>query len=71
MESYFAKLNYKRMLYHRGTVQLCSGDFVVCNGDNTEQTSHRVCRVNSYGDVVDSYEGLGSLATNTPSHNGR
>jgi len=50
------------------TVQLCSGDFVVCHGDNTEQTSHRVCRVNSDGDVVGSYEGSGSQAMNTPSH---
>jgi len=53
------------------TVQLWNGDFVVCHGDNTDQTLHRVCLVNSdgdFGDVFKSYEGLGGQAMNTPSH---
>jgi len=54
----------------RHTIQLSSGEFVVCHGDVTVPV-HRVCLIGSDGQVVKSYGGLtgsGSQQMNGPAH---
>lgn len=51
-------------------IQLSSGEFIVCDG-NPYNSIHRVCLVNSDGEVVRSYgsqQGSGSQQVNTPTH---
>ena len=50
-------------------VQLCSGNYVVCQGDKARRTSHCVCLMDSNGDGL-SYQGVGAdgQAMNTPCH---
>ena len=51
------------------TVQLCSGNFVVCHGDKAVRSLHRVCLTNASGGVV-SYEDedADDQGMNTPTH---
>jgi len=49
-------------------VQLCSGDFVVCHGDNEKQTPHGMSLVNSDGAVFKSIRWVFGQGFNTPSH---
>jgi len=52
------------------TVQLCSGEYIVCHGGLDNQL-HRVCLIGSDGQLVKSYggpKGLGSQQMNVPVH---
>ena len=54
--------------YH--TIQLSSGEFVVCHGDRNDPV-HRVCLIGSDGHVVNSYEGYedsGNQQISVPFH---
>jgi len=52
------------------TIQLSSGEFVVCHGDRNDPV-HRVCLIGSDGHVVNSYEGYedsGNQQISVPFH---
>ena len=54
----------------RHTIQLSSGEFVVCHGI-TDDLLHRVCLIDSNGHVVKSYggpKGSGTQQMNVPVH---
>jgi len=54
----------------RHTIQLSSGEFIVCHGDRPEPV-HRVCLSDSNGHVVKSYggpKGSGTQQMNVPAH---